>query len=90
MVQESMIERIAECDNPARRENGITWRLDRECALQILAAMREPTEAMIAAGRMQDILVDLGRDETTAFPSDREVVAIYQAMIDAALAEKPE
>lgn len=52
----------------------------RDHAHSILEAMREPTEAMLAAGA--------NTSKNAWFHSREEVRQIYRAMIDAALAEK--
>lgn len=82
----TMIERVARAIDIKQMEGHGVY----EIARAAIEAMREPTEAMLRAGGDEPYLATSG--SPLVFAEVRDVVApenIWQAMIDAALEEKP-
>jgi hypothetical protein len=98
MVGRSMVERVARelcrCDGypeDHRYEGKPMWASYADTARKVIAAMREPSRSVLAAGiEKAEELVDHSADTEGEYrcnvPSDAPM-PIWQAMVDAALAE---
>ncbi|WP_312414150.1 hypothetical protein [Shinella sp.] len=87
-MAESMIERVARV-LAERRGNKAVWEEDIATARAAIEAMRIPASAMTAAGIKRQVAWDYGEGRgVDEYPHTSEQ-AVYTAMIDAALEDKP-
>lgn len=75
-AEQSMVERVARALYGAG-DNAVGWESVVDEARAAIAAMREPTEAMLA----------ILEDRMEYWDNDKPISDIYSSMIDAALAE---
>ena len=96
-MTDSMIERVARAINETANKQFNAYVVDKEVSFALaraaIAAMREPTEAMIEAGKVVEIeppewLKAAGRGMTyKSFMASAPTAQHWRAMIDAALKE---